>query len=261
MEAQAAARKAAYDIGAKEHPLAVGQRVWLRNRARGRNKIQDWWDPQVFIVVGKTGTSHNVYTIEPENGNGAARNVNRVNLKPCPAPRTNNEPLLRRSACPYDSSSNHDDPQSSEDETESQDEYVVVTGMPEPREYNLRSRPSEQSRPSPVQTNESSPDLDLIGNDEYDVELDASSNSAEQANSTDNVDDVTSEQTPEVTHEEPRSSVRSTSGQHSNPYHEPRSAALETTEFQAVRQDEEFLLQMSTRLMREAFSLFKSETK
>ena len=45
-------RKQRYDRRAGDLPLAVGDRVYLRNRqVRGRNKIQDVWDSAVYNSV------------------------------------------------------------------------------------------------------------------------------------------------------------------------------------------------------------------
>ena len=75
-------RKQRYDRRAGDLPLAVGDRVYLRNRqVRGRNKIQDVWDSAVYKVVCRQGVNH-VYTVEREDGLGTPGIARRRRL-PC----------------------------------------------------------------------------------------------------------------------------------------------------------------------------------
>ncbi len=74
-------RKQQYDKRAKERPLTIGQHVFLRNRPKGRNKIQDFWDHTVYIVVAR---NDDVYTVESTTGRRREqKRVHRVNLQPC----------------------------------------------------------------------------------------------------------------------------------------------------------------------------------
>lgn len=48
--------KQTYDHGAKDVPLLIGQRVWVRDRNRqGRGKLCGFWDPLPYMVVGTLG--------------------------------------------------------------------------------------------------------------------------------------------------------------------------------------------------------------
>ncbi|XP_016124580.1 uncharacterized protein [Sinocyclocheilus grahami] len=62
--------------------IAVGQQVYLRHRPAGRNKIQDVWAPQVYVVKNVQGTT---YVVEPDGG-GVEKRVHRSHLQPCPQP-------------------------------------------------------------------------------------------------------------------------------------------------------------------------------
>ena len=82
MERTADQRKRTYDKRAKDAPLIIGERVYTRNRPLGRNKIQDAWDSTVYRVIQKQG-NNNVYVIEPADGLGRQRTINRVDLGKC----------------------------------------------------------------------------------------------------------------------------------------------------------------------------------
>ena len=75
-------KKRTYDKHAKEAPLIIGERVYTRNRPLGRNKIQDAWDSTVYRVIQKQG-NNNVYVVEPADGLGRQRTINRVDLRKC----------------------------------------------------------------------------------------------------------------------------------------------------------------------------------
>jgi hypothetical protein len=47
-------RKRRNDVKAGDHSLSPGCKVLLRNRVQGRNKIQDVWNPDVYIVLNKS---------------------------------------------------------------------------------------------------------------------------------------------------------------------------------------------------------------
>ena len=79
---QADHRKQVYDRNVQDLPLAAGERVYLRNRVKGRNKIQDAWDSRVYSVTRRQGTNH-VYIVEPEDGRGEQRTINRADLRIC----------------------------------------------------------------------------------------------------------------------------------------------------------------------------------
>ena len=48
---KAAERKNWHDKSAMSSELEIGSRILLRNHAKGRNKIQDTWNPTSYIVV------------------------------------------------------------------------------------------------------------------------------------------------------------------------------------------------------------------
>ena len=50
---KAAERKNRHDKSAVSSELEIGSRVLLRNRVKGRNKIQDAWNPTSYIVVSR----------------------------------------------------------------------------------------------------------------------------------------------------------------------------------------------------------------
>ena len=81
---QAAAKRARYaDKGAADHALQVGDHVYLRNRALGRLKIQDFWRPELHRVTARP--FDNVYMTQPLAG-GPERAVNRKDIMPATAP-------------------------------------------------------------------------------------------------------------------------------------------------------------------------------
>jgi hypothetical protein len=75
-------RKKAYDRKAKEAPLVIGTRVYLRNHPKGRNKIQDAFQDRVFKVTRRQG-DQNVYQVEPADGFGLPKTVGRAEMKVC----------------------------------------------------------------------------------------------------------------------------------------------------------------------------------
>ena len=80
MRLAAKKRKKIYDMKAKDYVLPIGAHVYLRNRPMGRNKIQDAWDPSVYIV---TDHREDVYTVQPIKGRRTPRYINRRNLQLC----------------------------------------------------------------------------------------------------------------------------------------------------------------------------------
>lgn len=83
---EADTRKQRYDRHSrtKPSPIEVGHRVLIRDRAlRGRNKIQDRWSTRVHKVVEQL--DNGAYVIEPADGHGSTRVVNRAELQVCPS--------------------------------------------------------------------------------------------------------------------------------------------------------------------------------
>ena len=78
----AAKRKERHDIDITESLLAVGDFVYVRDRScRGRNKIQDIWNPVVHLVTCIPYDGGNVYVVQPATG-GATKTLHRAELLP-----------------------------------------------------------------------------------------------------------------------------------------------------------------------------------
>ncbi|KAK3709629.1 hypothetical protein QZH41_010093, partial [Actinostola sp. cb2023] len=83
----AMARKAGHEKGTKGFApsLDVGERVLLRNRGiRGRNKIQDNWENNVYKIIGRR--ENNTYMVQRADGQGGDKVVNRAEIQVCPKP-------------------------------------------------------------------------------------------------------------------------------------------------------------------------------
>ena len=84
LEAEAAKRQEVHNARAQDTSLPVGCRVLLRNHPHGRNKMQDAWRSEPYQIVSRPDPSGNVYQIEPLEGNGPRRTVNRAEIRECP---------------------------------------------------------------------------------------------------------------------------------------------------------------------------------
>ena len=63
--------------------VEVGDRVLVRNvGVRGKHKIADRWEEEVFVVLGKPNPEIPVYTVKQENGKGRTRVLHRNLLLP-----------------------------------------------------------------------------------------------------------------------------------------------------------------------------------
>lgn len=82
MVENAGRRKERYDTRVKEAPLSVGQLVYLRDSGfRGRHKIRDIWQPDLFKVLKVPVGDGPIYTVAPGSNLQALRNVHRDMLK------------------------------------------------------------------------------------------------------------------------------------------------------------------------------------
>ena len=128
------------DRRAADHALPVGTHVYLRNRVLGRNKIQDYWRPELHRVTARPYPDQHVYVVLPLAG-GAERVVNRKELLPTTAP-VDLDPDPQRSPVPSVHSG-------SDSESDSEDEFWVVPppGPPVPQPRLLAPPPA---RPVPA---------------------------------------------------------------------------------------------------------------
>ena len=177
-------RKESYDRKAKEAPLYLGQRVYLRQRVARRNKIQDAYSAKAYKVI-KNSEDKDIYFIEPSVGVGQCKWVNRRELKTCPLPPKEEVPVPIR--IPTQAYSDQ-----SETDQSSYDEWALV---PDQQNYEADHEdvPGEDSREADV------------GGSVAQVPSEPRSSHIEQG--------------PLL-----RRSTRTTAGTHSNRFHEPRSA-------------------------------------
>lgn len=99
LKEEAAARKRIFDRNRRTDPMpiAVGSRVLIRNRTvKGRNKIQDRWSSKAYKIV--ESLENNRYVIEPADGHGQTKVVNRAELQVCPLviPQVQPQQQMRR---------------------------------------------------------------------------------------------------------------------------------------------------------------------
>ena len=75
--------KLRFDKRVIESTLESGDRVLVRNvRIRGKHKLADKWEPDIYIVVKKAGDLP-VYSVRPEGQEGPLRTLHRDLLLPC----------------------------------------------------------------------------------------------------------------------------------------------------------------------------------
>jgi hypothetical protein len=70
----------------------TGDMVYLRKRVLGRNKIQDAWEPTMFIIEEVPNVDGGPYTVSRADGAGQLRKVNRREIQPCPV---NSQPVIQ----------------------------------------------------------------------------------------------------------------------------------------------------------------------
>ena len=84
-EKSAARGKQNYDRKRPSLPLECGDRVLVRNHKRspGPNKLQSYWEKEVYIVNKRVADDMPVYEVAPEDGSGPTRVLHRNMLLPC----------------------------------------------------------------------------------------------------------------------------------------------------------------------------------
>ncbi|KAK7886001.1 hypothetical protein WMY93_025622 [Mugilogobius chulae] len=117
--------KSRFDQRVKPASLEAGDRVLVRNvRIRGKHKLEDKWEQEVYVVVRRAGDLP-VYIVKPETRDGPTRTLHRDLLLPCGFLPTAVEDLdestparrpLTRSQSRQSASAEHD--QGSEEEEE-----------------------------------------------------------------------------------------------------------------------------------------------
>ncbi|CAH3146627.1 unnamed protein product [Porites lobata] len=80
---QADARKATSDKSTNDQPIEKRPVCLPTQSSRGRNKIQDAWDPTLYKVQETPGPTGAVYTVAPAHGDGPSKRVYRTLMRPC----------------------------------------------------------------------------------------------------------------------------------------------------------------------------------
>ena len=209
--------------------------MYLRSHPKGRNKIQDAWDPTLYQVESAPGPDGVVYTVVPAHGNGPAKRVHQALMRPC-------EKTVQ--PCPVTSRASHSSsssPRTSDrvvDPVLGDDEFILMSEqprnamniavppdpallVPEPEEIPEQDptdtavgppdpyEPAVPVLPDPEQPHEDMPEPNEIPAEPQVAELPM-----------DPADPVAEAEDGRV-----RRSTCKTAGQHPNPHREPRSAA------------------------------------
>ena len=182
-------RKDRHDQRLNDVPIKFGQLVFLRNRVRGRNKIQDAWSSTLYRVTELPEKDGVVYTVERADGTGDVRRIHRTAMQICPS-----EPEIYPPVRPVRTAQRHSR------ETEDTDSETEEIAFP-----ITRSHPEHNAEVVPEIPVIEVPDIPADEPDESGFQ------EAEEA-----------DREPEPP---PRRSTRSTAGKHGNPNREPRSAA------------------------------------
>jgi hypothetical protein len=169
LKKSASQRKVIYDRKAQDDLIEVGQHVYLRNRSvKGRNKIQDKWNPELYKIIKRQG---NTYEVEHADGSGQSKVVNRSEIRLCNNPQEVHEP---NPFPPTDNVVSEDSAFETGTDSESESEY----------EFEI-----DVHVPSSTTITEATPQPEV-------------------------------EETTQIL----RRTTRRTAGQHSNPFHLPKSA-------------------------------------
>lgn len=179
--------------------------VFLRKRIQGRNKIQDAWEPTMFIITELPTEHWGPYTVSKADGTSKPKRVSRAELQPCPLNISFGEP-----ACCWNSTS---PPSEVHEDTSSTDSDVEF----------LLQQPCSPTVPSTQQPS-------------YPIHQQPSSPVHQQP-----ITIVQQQPSTAATVVPPRRSRRTTAGKHSNPLNRPRSV-LDQEVYATVRDSSIFML-------------------
>ena len=256
-EKQALRRKGLNDQKATDVDLPIGARVFIRNRGtKGRNKIQDVWDPEPHTVVRRLDTGGHTYVVQPLTGGQPCKTLNRKDLLESKVLAEDIEP--NRS----DQMSEGEDPHSnvsvSDSDSDSESWDRIDTARSSATSGLWRPTPTLGNDAKKTKENAVIPESqDVLHHHEND---DGPSNAPVQPENSDNTEnedvsnlpDVPAEAQTEVMQEIPdqpnpdeqigqagqetvperdglRRSTRVTAGRNPNPYNFPRSAVQEVS--------------------------------
>ncbi|KAK7915695.1 hypothetical protein WMY93_011456 [Mugilogobius chulae] len=175
--------KARYDRRVRPSALEPGDRVLVRNvRLRGKHKLSDKWEEQVYVVVHRAGELP-VYKIKPENSDGPTRTLHRDLLLPCGflldseenSPSPENSPVRRPRT--RQQKNNPDSPVDSSAEDGEQESSVSVNFCPPTLHFTVE-REHDAPYPNAGDDNQrpSSPDLPVQPEEQSEQNLSLSSN-------------------------------------------------------------------------------------
>ncbi|XP_061584211.1 uncharacterized protein LOC133449095 [Cololabis saira] len=191
--------------------LTPGTLVYRRNHLLGRHKIQDTWDSVVYVVVENMDKEGRVYKIHPRDCTGPERHLNRSELRVVPAagtgmPMTQPQPLLDPGLTdgpPRQLNSN------TMDDENSDSEEILFTMEPERRRAWVPSHIALE------------PNSDVGSTDSHSPVCSPLTSEPNQETSSNYSVPVVETAEPVIVQERLR---RITAGQHTNPFHLPRSA-------------------------------------
>jgi hypothetical protein len=75
-------RKQRHDKSVVVKVLPIGAKVYLRNRVKGRNKIQDVWHSEVYRIIGQVEPDSSAFYVE-RISDKKVKTVNRIDLLEC----------------------------------------------------------------------------------------------------------------------------------------------------------------------------------
>ena len=194
----AQSRKARHDQRLNDVPVRFGQLVFLRNRVRGRNKIQDAWSSTPYRVTELPEKDGVVYTVERADGTGDLRRIHRTAMQICPS-----EPETCRPIRPVPTPQ-HDSRDTEEMDSETEEIAFPIIGSHPEHIAVIPDIPADNPDVGDDETPVPVPDVPAEG---HDVNAD---------------EEAVEDKEPDPP---PRRSTRSTAGKHGNPNREPRSAA------------------------------------